>query len=159
MINEYKNFLTPSECDHFIRLHFALFVPEITRNAFFHEGTEVVALSKYNASEIERLTSLLNDESHKLDKRNFINYFELVKWNTNQSQGTHQDFDYHPLTSILYLNDDFEGGETFVEDKIIKPKKGLMISFEGDKLKHGVKKITKGTRYTIPCWYKRKKKL
>ena len=141
MIKEYKNFLTPFECDHFIRLHFALFVPEITRNAFFHEGTEVVALS------------------HKLDKRNFINYFELVKWNTNQSQGTHQDFDYHPLTSILYLNDDFEGGETFVEDKIIKPKKGLMISFEGDKLKHGVKKITKGTRYTIPCWYKRKKKL
>ena len=118
MIKEYKNFLTPFECDHFIRLHFALFVPEITRNAFFH-----------------------------------------VKWNTNQSQGTHQDFDYHPLTSILYLNDDFEGGETFVEDKIIKPKKGLMISFEGDKLKHGVKKIRKGIRYTIPCWYKRKKKL
>ena len=86
-----------------------------------------------------------------------INYFEIVKWLQNESQDKHKDFSFHPYTSILYLNDNFKGGETVVDDKVIKPEKCKLISFEGNKIIHGVNTITKGERYTVPCWYKNKK--
>ena len=38
--------------------------------------------------------------------------------------------------------------------KTISPKKCKLIGFEGNKITHKVNYITKGTRYTIPCWYK-----
>ena len=63
------------------------------------------------------------------------------------------DFDYHSHTSILYLNDDYKGGETVVGDKVIKPKKGKIILFEGNKIKHQVLQIRSGIRYTNPTWY------
>tara|TARA_R110000803_G_scaffold210692_1_gene283263 strand:+ start:1174 stop:1647 length:474 start_codon:yes stop_codon:yes gene_type:complete len=84
-----------------------------------------------------------------------INYFEIVKWSKNEFQDKHIDFDFHPYTSILYLNDNFKGGETVVKNKIINPKKCKLISFEGNKLIHSVNKIIEGERYTVPCWYKK----
>ena len=64
------------------------------------------------------------------------------------------DFDYHPYTSILYLNDNYTGGETIVDGTTIIPEKNKLIGFEGDKMTHSVNEITEGTSYTIPCWYK-----
>ena len=68
-------------------------------------------------------------------------------------QDEHIDFDHHTFTSILYLNDDFEGGQTVVGDKIIKPEKGKIIFFNGNQIKHKVLPIESGTRYTNPTWY------
>jgi hypothetical protein len=59
-------------------------------------------------------------------------------------------------TTVLYLNDNYEGGETFintVEEQIkIKPKTGSMVAYNGHKLEHGVLPMT-AMRYTLPIWY------
>lgn len=61
------------------------------------------------------------------------------------------------FTSIIYLNDDYEGGELHFpqyNNFKIKPKKGTMLIFSGniDNM-HGIKKIIKGTRYThVTFW-------
>ena len=83
----------------------------------------------------------------------YPNYFELVKWPTNYSQGLHKDFKEHVYTSIIYLNDDFEGGQTVVAGKKIDPYPGRMVTFKGNSLEHKVLEVTKGVRYTIPVWY------
>ena len=58
------------------------------------------------------------------------------------------------MTSITYLNEDYEGGETFFEDGlIVKPKIGRTIYFDGINYQHGVKEITSGHRYVIAAWY------
>ena len=58
------------------------------------------------------------------------------------------------LTSITYLNDDFEGGETYFENGVsVKPKKGKTVFFDGKKYKHGVNKMIQGNRYVCACWY------
>ena len=56
--------------------------------------------------------------------------------------------------SILYLNDDFEGGETFFEDgTVLKPKQGTCVIFESMKHFHGVYPHGNEDRYTSPIWY------
>jgi len=59
------------------------------------------------------------------------------------------------LSTVLFLNDDFEGGLFhFPEFNIyIKPEPGLLICFPSNhKYVHGVEPITKGTRYSIVSW-------
>lgn len=54
------------------------------------------------------------------------------------------------FTTMMYLNDNFTGGEIFFphENLEIKPKPGMLVLFSGDaSLPHGVRQITEGTRY------------
>ena len=59
------------------------------------------------------------------------------------------------LSIVLYLNDDFEGGELFFSDYNIKvkPEAGLLLTFPSThKYMHSVEPVTKGTRYAMVCW-------
>ena len=53
-------------------------------------------------------------------------------------------------TAIIYLNDDYEGGEIFYPDlgKSYKPKAGTLIVHPGDFL-HEVKPVISGSKYII----------
>ena len=59
--------------------------------------------------------------------------------------------------SIIYLNDDFEGGE-FIAPQLnasISPIPGRLIIFDGSTVEHGIKPISGNTRYTIIFWWKK----
>lgn len=59
-------------------------------------------------------------------------------------------------SSLIYLNDDYEGGELYFPeyDFAIKPEVGTLICFKGDEnTLHGVKKVTDGIRYTISLFW------
>jgi len=59
-------------------------------------------------------------------------------------------------SGLLYLNDDYDGGElVFPEQGIsIKPETGSLIFFEGDyKKPHGVNKVISGPRYNLVTFY------
>ena len=87
----------------------------------------------------------------------YVEVGEIVKWPTNSYQPPHCDIarESTTCTSITYLNDDFEGGETYLtkENFTVKPKVGRTILFDGKRFEHGVKKITEGVRYTFALWY------
>lgn len=55
----------------------------------------------------------------------------------------------------LFLTDDYEGGElTFEEqDIVLKPKVGSLVFFPGYYTRHGVNKVTSGTRINILTHY------
>jgi predicted 2-oxoglutarate/Fe(II)-dependent dioxygenase YbiX len=58
--------------------------------------------------------------------------------------------------SVIYLNDDYEGGEIYFPDQQIeiKPKAGTVVFFPSNNMFiHGVKEITKGERYTCPQFW------
>ena len=66
-----------------------------------------------------------------------------------------QSGDYN---SILYLNEDFEGGEFFTGDGIlIKPKCNRLTFFNGNVVKHGLRKVKKTHRHGIIFWWKNTK--
>tara|TARA_R110000796_G_scaffold221386_1_gene337452 strand:+ start:235 stop:726 length:492 start_codon:yes stop_codon:yes gene_type:complete len=57
--------------------------------------------------------------------------------------------------SIIYLNNNFEGGEFYTDNITIKPKKGTLTLFDGSKIFHGIKEIKKEERYIIIIWWER----
>jgi predicted 2-oxoglutarate/Fe(II)-dependent dioxygenase YbiX len=59
------------------------------------------------------------------------------------------------LSIIIFLNDDFEGGDlVFPQLKIrIRPEPGLMVCFPSTHMYvHGVEPVTKGKRYSMVTW-------
>ena len=91
----------------------------------------------------------------------FVEYVQIVKWPPGSSMGLHTDEARKTtsLVSITNLNDDFQGGAHYIDDlskneKLdILPKVGKTVSFDGKKYEHGVREVTKGTRYTLAIWY------
>lgn len=59
------------------------------------------------------------------------------------------------LSSVLYLNDDYEGGELYFPDHnlTIKPEAGDYITWPGNRwYQHGVKEVKSGVRFTLSIW-------
>jgi len=61
------------------------------------------------------------------------------------------------ISMVLWLNEDFEGGEfqfhpSICKDDPIKPTKGTLVFFPSWHM-HKVHPVTKGTRYSLVCWF------
>ncbi|XP_072521865.1 prolyl 3-hydroxylase 1 [Salminus brasiliensis] len=69
---------------------------------------------------------------------------------------THQDY-----SAILYLNDDFEGGDFFFTEldaktvtAVVRPQCGRVVAFgAGKENPHGVRAVTKGQRCAVALWF------
>jgi len=147
-----KNFLPEKILNDLINYHKNNF--DLNNNlSKKHRNTEVIMCEK-DSGNFKEIETILNNFIKKINKNYVINYFEIVKWPCGEFQKEHFDFEYHPYTTILYLNDNFEGGETVVGHKHIIPEKNKLVGFEGNKIIHKVNEIKKGTRYTLPCWYR-----
>ncbi len=93
---------------------------------------------------------------------------QIVRWNKGQSMPPHADnanpdgsehvTPWRAYASVVYLNDDYEGGDIFFPRLAtrVQPAKGMLLGFRGDFAhEHGVEEITDGVRYTMPGWYSR----
>ena len=66
-----------------------------------------------------------------------------------------EDTDYN---SLLYLNEDFDGGEFYTEHGLsFAPKQGMLTFFNGKEILHGLKDVSVGNRYTIIFWWQNTK--
>lgn len=79
----------------------------------------------------------------------------------SDNDGTPNAFEINKYVAILYLNDDYEGGELYFLTEwpgetwlSFKPNKYSLIIFPGGVENiHGVSEITKGTRYTMVSFW------
>lgn len=90
-------------------------------------------------------------------------FAKLLKYSSGSMMPAHSDNGYTSriLSLIIYLNDDYEGGELFFKnfDLTIKPKSGSVLCFPSSFIYlHEVKKITSGSRYSYPVWFHNKTK-
>lgn len=73
--------------------------------------------------------------------------------NIHHSHG--QEYGYPVASSLLFLNDDYEGGEFVLCDGLFnrKPAKGSGIIFPSNFMfPHEVKRVKRGVRYSIVAW-------
>jgi predicted 2-oxoglutarate/Fe(II)-dependent dioxygenase YbiX len=83
-----------------------------------------------------------------------------IHFNDKNNLVLKEDLRYRIYTSVLYLNDDFKGGQTFVNSingqYISEPKTGTIIFFKSSaENPHGVFKVESGVRVTMPMWFTR----
>jgi hypothetical protein len=81
---------------------------------------------------------------------------QLVLWEVGMEQPFHLDLTRSTTTyaAVIYLNHDFEGGETVLADTAtIRPKAGALLAFEGSRLEHAVSAVRSGRRLTMPLWF------
>ena len=155
MILVIDNFVSPEICNLLIKAHKEANTLYTHRDTVIHEfgnaNTEQLSLAQYVNEKYENTVQMYYGKSI------IVNYFQVVCWPVDSFQDKHIDFDFHTVTSVLYLNDNFTGGKTFFEcGTVIGPKVGRIVFFEGNKIVHGVEKVTSGERWTSPAWYKEK---
>lgn len=91
---------------------------------------------------------------------------QIIRWYPGQEQHPHADdmtnivgtdwFHHRHFGAILYLNDDYSGGETYYPEHgiSIKPEVGMLAVHPGDiGHMHGVTKIEGGVRYTVASFW------
>ena len=88
--------------------------------------------------------------------------FRVSKYNTGGFMSNHVDLIHHShgqqwgypqVTVLLFMNDDYQGGEIIIAGRKFKPNKGSCIVFPSNfAYPHEVLEVIKGTRYSITCW-------
>lgn len=93
--------------------------------------------------------------------------FQLVQWPVGMSMRPHADsanpdgsphgMAYRCYAGILYLNDDYDGGELYFTalDIVLKPRRGMFVGFTGGfHHEHAVTRVESGAvRMTMPSFY------
>lgn len=131
MIHYFKSFLTNSETDYFI-------------DAFENGQTF------FNTDNVYRFYYLdIIKRNIKTDKfKNFhFKKFRVQKIDESIDQVEKSHTHINPWSFIIFLNEDFLGGEVVFKNKVYSPKKGDMIYFSGDEA-HKVNNSI-GSRYTL----------
>lgn len=95
----------------------------------------------------------------KIDEKTYFNEgFNVLKYQAGQEYTAHYDgpsASGRSISPILYLNDDYEGGELeFVNFGIkIKPEAGMLVIFPATyPYSHIAHPVTDGTKYAIVTW-------
>uniref|UniRef100_A0AAR2JUY5 procollagen-proline 3-dioxygenase n=1 Tax=Pygocentrus nattereri TaxID=42514 RepID=A0AAR2JUY5_PYGNA len=107
-------------------------------------------------SAIEEKQDEREDMSHPVHADNCLLISEHNECIKEPPAYTHRDY-----SAILYLNDDFEGGDfifTELDAKtvtaVVKPQCGRVVAFgAGKENPHGVRAVTKGQRCAIALWF------
>ena len=109
-----NNFITKKECKKLINFYKSKPLPEQFDSTF---PLSLITTDYLN------LIKKLNEVSIKLNN-SVVDYFQIVKWpSPNIGKVLHLDHahSHTSLSSIIYLNDEFEGGHTYFEDKTSFP--------------------------------------
>ena len=142
IFKEYKNFFSLEECNALIN--------NFKANAHHHELHRDTKILKVKGASPKLLDTLQKDLNI------ILNYGQIVHWPNGSFMGCHYDGhlakDNH-FTAICYLNDNYKGGRTLLENKMIDPEIGKLIVFNSQKVEHGVEKVI-GDRFTYISWWK-----
>ena len=147
-----ENFLSFEECIHYLQR-----VP-----APFLIDNELLPW-KY------RTIDITNHPLTKQVENYWNNFFNTTTLKISQSQvqlwpirsfserHNHQEKGYKrensKWNSMLYLNDNYLGGEFYTDKITMKPKPGMLTFFNGRDTYHGVKPVYWNNRYTIIFWF------
>lgn len=88
------------------------------------------------------------------DVRVKLDLVQIVRWPQGSEMALHKDHDTDVFASMIYLNDNFTGGITHIDNCVeVIPKKGNVTIFKSHELMHKVSQIMDGERYTLSAWW------
>ena len=170
-IHTYENFITQEES---MALNCYIRTNKIWQQNASHEiwNNRVHDSSMFTELEVKKkaqeiIDRIQNKIENVLDVELNSNGPSIVRWLVNNGQAPHADkqlpdgtpnmYPQNDISSLIYLNDDYQGGKIFFPNQKIefKPIKNSLIFFPGDiNFLHGVTTVTGGVRYTMPSFWK-----
>ena len=145
MINNIEiidNFLTKDFCNQLINT-FKKYKNDYVK----FNNRYLIYLNKYTNDSLFKETI---SKYYKKDKT--IKTIQIVSWEIGESHPLHNDERYYNYTTITYLNENYLGGRTVVNNIEIEPKIGKYIGFDSKEM-HMVTELMSGERYVLICWY------
>jgi predicted 2-oxoglutarate/Fe(II)-dependent dioxygenase YbiX len=92
-----------------------------------------------------------------VEKDEIIYSLHYIKYESGYYAKKHLDIKSNK-TYLIMLNDNFEGGELYVNNELVNFKKGDVVNFNGQIEEHEVKEITSGCREIMAVWISKKVK-
>lgn len=158
-----RNYLTNEQCDELIGMltndAIPFHQPRDPRDTEWTNRVKYVSYPWYLAYDLglRRIETATN--YFQLKFASVVQGTCLNIWRKGMSMPPHGDeangrYPTRNYASIIYLNDDYEGGELYIPELNFsqKPERGMLMTFAGGRYRHGVSTITKGIRFTNSCW-------
>ncbi|XP_029928860.1 prolyl 3-hydroxylase 3 [Myripristis murdjan] len=111
-------------------------------------------------------SAITGDQEGRLDLSHPVHVDNcLLEPDTRQCWREPPAFTHRDLSAVLYLNDDFDGGELFFTDMDaktvtaqVKPSCGRLVGFSSGPVNpHGVSAVTAGRRCALALWFTKEK--
>lgn len=155
------------------------FLDKDSTNIFLYHAKNIKKWSEYdvdfwrgrvfNFSKLDGQLKLIADNlledirkyiKEKYNTEVYCDTIDIIRWPQGLSQPPHIDackgLEYRDYGCIIYLNDDFEGGETYYPNigMKVKPQPGVIVVHPGSEhYLHGVTEVKNNTRYTIASFW------
>lgn len=145
MIKEFNSFLNKKECNNVIN--------------FFKKNS--IDLQTYNDTIILNIIKNFSERKkilNKIKKFNLkLNYDQIVLWPSGSLKHLHKDGVSNinnDFTAVCYLNNEYKGGRTIIDNKFIDNSLGKLVLFHSKELLHGVEQVI-GKRIVYISWWKK----
>jgi predicted 2-oxoglutarate/Fe(II)-dependent dioxygenase YbiX len=158
-----RNYLTNQQCDELLDIIHGDTVPfhkpHDPRDTHWHNRVKYPKYSGHLMYDLSTRRIETATEYFQLKFAPVVQSLCLNVWREGMSMGVHSDetggrYPTRNYASMIYLNDDYEGGELYIPELNFsqKPEKGMLMTFAGGRYGHGITEIKNGTRYTNSCW-------
>lgn len=141
-----KNFLTKEECQ--------ILVKEAESSDNWKSQNKDTGIYILASNNHKTMIDINNRVSDLFDKRLYVQIIRMIhKTNKDSFWEEHSDnsgSEHIQYGVVIYLNDNFKGGELLYLDsgKKIKPEEGMLVCHPGDRV-HKVLSVESGNRYTL----------
>lgn len=145
-----KNFLNQEECNSFIDM-----APKLGKNVNGAFPWDKRAVDITDHPIVDRVRNFLTDHTnHKFN----IDQAQIQNWHDGSFSELHiHNYDgreHIVFNSLIYLNNDYLGGEFYTKTAEIKPEIGMLTLFNGQETYHGVKQVEGKDRFTLIFWWR-----
>lgn len=144
MIEIFNDIINSKECDEFVEFfkkNKELMYSQLSDNIYHFNAVSIID----NINEFSFTKKYIN--------LNTIDRIRIQHIDNNVNTVERAHMHNNPYTIIVFLNDEYNGGELIFNNITIRPKKGQLIYFTGNEY-HLVNKVSSGDRYTLVCFLK-----
>ncbi|MCB0709726.1 MAG: 2OG-Fe(II) oxygenase [Chitinophagaceae bacterium] len=139
------------------------FINETNNIGYRSDNSELLRTNSVVKFETQELSNIIWEQLTELDLTivdsvtpiGINTWFRFYKYLPGQEFKRHKDCSFHKdefersyYSLLIYLNDNFEGGETIFDEIVLQPKRGTAVIFPHH-LMHSGSKIISGVKYIL----------